>query len=129
LGLRWAGFTPLRWPSRPVVAGRCCSTLPSTDLARYIGEQTHWHDPQDRFYFKPEYVQQLQDLTLTGLKHPERYLVLIAKGDEVLNWREMHARYADTQLRLLEGGDHALSDFDLHLPAVMDFLSLGQATS
>jgi hypothetical protein len=27
-------------------------------------------------------------------------------------------------LRLLEGGDHALSDFDDHLPALLRFLGL-----
>jgi hypothetical protein len=26
-------------------------------------------------------------------------------------------------LRLLEGGDHALSDFDTHLDAIVDFLN------
>jgi predicted esterase YcpF (UPF0227 family) len=36
----------------------------------------------------------------------------------------MHARYADTRLRLLEGSDHALTDFSLHLPTIMAFLAL-----
>ncbi len=36
----------------------------------------------------------------------------------------MQARYAHARLRLLEGGDHALSDFEDHLAAVMAFLGL-----
>ena len=39
----------------------------------------------------------------------------------------MSARYAGAQVRLLEGSDHALSDFDDHLPAVIAFLGLGPA--
>ena len=101
------------------------AVYPARDLERYIGEQTHWHDPQARFYFEPAYVQELHDLTLGALNHPERYLVLIAKGDEVLDWREMHARYASAQIRLLEGGDHALGDFAQHLPSILAFLGLG----
>jgi predicted esterase YcpF (UPF0227 family) len=97
---------------------------PARDLAKYIGEQTHWHEPQERFFFKPDYVQELRDLTVSGLARPEHYLAVIAKGDELLDWREMQARYAGAQLRLLEGGDHALSDFDTHLPAVLAFLGL-----
>lgn len=97
---------------------------PARDLAKYIGEQTNWHDPQERFFFQPAYVQELRDLDSGPLRQPENYLAIIAKGDEVLDWREMVDRYAGAQIRLLEGGDHALSDFDTHLPAVTTFLGL-----
>ena len=97
---------------------------PARDLAKYIGEQSSWHDADERFFFKPEFVQELRDLTLTGLSQPEHYFALIAKGDEVLDWREMTGRYADAQLQLLEGGDHAISDFEVHLPLVLSFLGL-----
>ena len=54
-----------------------------------------------------------------------RYFAIVAKGDEVLSWVEMSARYAGCQVKLLEGGDHALSDFDAeHLPDVVRFLGL-----
>ena len=40
-------------------------------------------------------------------------------------WRAgLAARYAGAQMRLLEGGDHALSDFDEHLPHILSFLRL-----
>jgi predicted esterase YcpF (UPF0227 family) len=97
---------------------------PARDLEKYIGEQTSWHDPQERFFFKAEFVGELRDLECGALACPENYLTVIAKGDEVLDWREMHTRYAGTQLRLLEGGDHALSDFDDHLPSILAFLGL-----
>ncbi|HNW03716.1 MAG TPA: YqiA/YcfP family alpha/beta fold hydrolase, partial [Burkholderiaceae bacterium] len=35
---------------------------PARDLAKYIGEQTSWHDPQERFFFRPEFVDELQAL-------------------------------------------------------------------
>jgi predicted esterase YcpF (UPF0227 family) len=97
---------------------------PARDLAAYIGEQTHFHTPQERFFFRAEYVDELRTLTPPGITHPERYLAVIAKGDEVLDWREMHARYAGAHIHLLEGGDHALTDFDDHLPQLLKFLKL-----
>lgn len=97
---------------------------PARDLEKYIGEQTSWHNPEAHFFFKPEFVQELRDLACAPLKQPDHYLAVIAKGDEVLDWQEMQARYAGATLCLLEGGDHALSDFDTHLPAVMAFLGL-----
>ena len=97
---------------------------PARDLEKYIGEQTNWHDPQTHFYFRSEFVQQLRGLTLPELTLPERYLAVIAKGDELLDWREMYARYCTASILLLEGGDHALSEFGVHLPAIMAFLGL-----
>lgn len=97
---------------------------PARDLEHYIGEQTSWHQPEERFFFRPEFVQELRDLECGALAQPEHYLAVIAKGDEVLDWREMHARYAQARLLLLDGGDHALSDFEAHLPAVLAFLGL-----
>ena len=94
------------------------------DLARHIGEQTAWHDPAQNFYFAPEYVDELRALEPPAITRPQRYFAVIAKGDEVLDWREMTARYPGARIRLLEGGDHALSDFDSHLPAVLEFLAL-----
>lgn len=98
---------------------------PARDLARYIGEQTAWHDPQEHFYFEPQFVGELRALETGPLTRPEQVFAIIAKGDEVLDWREMSARYPDSRVRLLEGGDHALSDFETHhLDDVMAFLDL-----
>lgn len=97
---------------------------PARDLAAYIGEQTAWHDPDERFFFRPEFVDELQAMTPPAITQPERYFAVVAKGDELLDWREMTARYAGARIHLLEGGDHALSDFDHHLPHLLSFLNL-----
>ncbi|CAM3471614.1 YqiA/YcfP family alpha/beta fold hydrolase [Polaromonas hydrogenivorans] len=97
---------------------------PARDLASYIGEQTTWQNPGEHFFFEARFVDELRALQAGPLKVPHNYLAIIARGDEVLDWREMAARYAGARVRLLEGGDHALSDFDAHLPAILDFLAL-----
>jgi len=73
---------------------------PARDLAAYIGEQTAFHAPEERFFFRAQYV------------------------DELLSWQEMAARYAGAHVHLLEGSDHALSDFEEHLPHILRFLQL-----
>jgi predicted esterase YcpF (UPF0227 family) len=97
---------------------------PARDLAKYIGEQTAWNNPNERFFFEPRFIDELRALTHGPVARPENYFAVIAKGDEVLDWREMTGRYPGARIRLLEGGDHAISDFERHLPEVMDFLSL-----
>lgn len=97
------------------------------DLTRHIGDQTAYHDPTRHFEFKAEYVDELRALSVTHLTRPERYAAVIAKGDELLDWREMHARYAGARILLLEDSDHALSDFEQHMPFVLDALHLRTA--
>ncbi len=101
---------------------------PARDLARYIGEQTLWHDPEQTFFFRPEFVDELLAQVVPVLSQPTRYQVWAATGDEVLDWRDMAARYARTQLQVVPGSDHALSDFDNHLPAILAHLNLVTST-
>jgi len=96
---------------------------PARDLAAHIGETTAWHSA-DRFHFLPAYVDQLRAMRPARLADPSRYFAVIATGDEVLDWREMSERYRGAHLRIVEGSDHALSDFDEHLPHLMHFLDL-----
>ena len=99
------------------------AVYPARDLEHYIGAQTQWHAPEEEFFFQPHYVQELRALACGALRTPANYLCISAKGDAVLDWREMQARYAAAQLLLLEGGDHAISDFASHLPRVMAHLN------
>ena len=97
---------------------------PARDLAAYVGELTAFHNPQEHFFFRAEFIDELRALTVPAISRPERYFPIIAKGDEVLSWREMSARYAGTPMRLIDGSDHALSDFEDHLPHLLKFLRL-----
>jgi hypothetical protein len=97
---------------------------PARDLAAYIGEQTQFHAPEERFFFRPEYIAELRALTVPAITRPERYAAVIAKGDELLDWREMTGRYPGAKVKLLDGSDHAISDFDAHLTFVLNFLGL-----
>jgi uncharacterized protein len=96
---------------------------PARDLARHIGTLTAWHDPQLQFEFTVQHVAELAALTPPArLTNPSRYYALIAKGDELLDWREMLARYAGCDGEVLEGSDHGLTDFEDHLPGLLEHL-------
>lgn len=97
---------------------------PARDLAAHIGEQSAFHTPEERFFFRPEFIGELRALAVPLLPRPERAMAIVATGDELLDWREMQAAWAGSALRLVQGSDHALSDFDDHLPALLQFLKL-----
>ena len=96
---------------------------PARDLEKHIGETTAWHS-DERFFFRREFIAELQAIAPAALTDPARYFAVIAKGDEVLSWVEMSERCTGCQIKLLEGGDHALSDYATHLPEVIRFLGL-----
>jgi uncharacterized protein len=97
---------------------------PARDLAKAVGEQTAWHDPLQLFVFEPAFVDELRALACGPVADPRKYFAVIAKGDEVLDWREMAGRYPGARIALLEGGDHALTGFDDHIDEVFAFLDL-----
>jgi len=97
---------------------------PARDLAAHVGEHALWHDPSQHFVLTPGFVDELKVMEITHISHPERYFAVIAKGDEVLDWREMLAHYGGARIKLLETSDHALSDYDQHLDEALGFLRL-----
>jgi hypothetical protein len=97
---------------------------PARDLAAYIGEQTAFHTPEERFFFRAEFIAELKALAPGALSGRARYLPILATGDELLSCQEMAARFAGEPLRVVQGSDHALSDFDEHLPTLLKHLQL-----
>ncbi len=95
---------------------------PARDLAGYIGEHPAWHDPGQRIHFDAGHIDELRVLEATPATAQPPTLAVIAKGDEVLDWREMLATYGHDRVRLIEGSDHAISDFDLYMPEILQFL-------
>jgi uncharacterized protein len=93
---------------------------PGRDLAPYVGAHKMFHS-DEAFVFKVEYLSELRALTIAKLTQPERFFLIAAKGDELLDWREMMAKYPSGALKLLEHSDHGLSDFGEHIDEVVQF--------
>lgn len=121
LGGFYATWLAERWGCKAVLLNP--AVKPARDLAAHLGDQTVWQDPETHFVFEAEHVEELRMQEVAHITKPARYFAVIAKGDEVLDWREMAGHYTGAALKLLPGGDHALSDYDQHLDAVLDFLA------
>lgn len=120
LGGFYATWLAERWGCKAVLLNP--AVRPARDLAKHLGEQTVWHDPDQRFVFEAAYVDELVAQEVAHITQPERYFAVIAKGDEVLDWQEMTRHFAGARIKLLPASDHALSDYDQHVAAVLDFL-------
>ncbi len=96
------------------------ATRPDRDLVRHLGPQAVYHS-DETVDVRPEFLDELVALRTGAITRPERYLLIAATGDEVLDWHEMVARYPDARQRIVDGSDHGLSDFDRYVADVVDF--------
>jgi uncharacterized protein len=93
------------------------------ELDKYVGVTTEYHSDQP-FEFKAEYIGQLQALAVSQITQPERYFLLAATGDEVLDWREMVAHYPRAKQHIIAGSDHGISDFPSYIDDVLEFCGI-----
>ena len=91
------------------------------ELAPHVGMMTSY-DSEEPFDFKAEYIDELHALQVDQITNPERYFLMAAKGDELLDWKEMSAFYPGAKQLILEGSDHGIADYADHLPAVIQFI-------
>lgn len=91
------------------------------ELAPHVGMLTSY-DNDEPFDFRSEYIDELKVLQVEKITSPDRYFLIAAKGDELLDWREMVEFYGGSHQLVLEGSDHGIADYDNHLPKVMEFV-------
>ncbi len=106
----------------------CRAVLVNPAVTPYIGLEAYL-GPQKNLYTGAPY--ELTRAHLDGwralrVEHidPERYLVLLETGDEVLDWREAARRYEGARMSVRDGGDHSLKGFPDHLPRILAFAGL-----
>ena len=93
---------------------------PAADLQRHIGIQTTWHTDEE-FHFRPEYVDELKPYEIEKITCPERYFLVAATGDDVLDWKMMVNHYAGARHKIIQGSDHDLSDFSTYMDEIIEF--------
>jgi uncharacterized protein len=93
---------------------------PQDDLARYIGVQPVYFSEAE-IDFRGEYLDELAAIDTPTITRPERYLLLAATGDAVIDYRTMVRKYREARQHVIEGSDHELSDFACHIDEVIAF--------
>lgn len=92
------------------------------DLGLFLGEHANFHSGE-RFTFTPEHAAQLQ-AQVVGCPTPSQYLLLVEKGDEVLDYRHALEHYAGCRQVVLEGGDHSFTRFPEYISQIIEFAGL-----
>lgn len=120
LGGFYATYLAERNDQRAVLVNPAC--YPERDLAKYLGPQQNLYSGE-RYELTEQHLHDLRALTCARLR-PDRYLLLVETGDEVLDYREALARYAGAEQVVVQGGDHTLQSFEAHWPRIFAFAGL-----
>lgn len=118
LGGYYATCLAERWKCRAALLNPV--VYAARDMATQVGDHTLYHS-EGPFSFLPEYIDELAEMAVGRPAHPDRYFLLAAKGDELLDWREMAHWFSGSKGHIIEGSDHGISDFEKWLPQIMDF--------
>lgn len=119
LGGFYTNYLAEKYGSKAVVLNPAVRA--ARELAPHVGMMTAY-DSDEPFDFRPEYINELMDLQVENITNPSRYFLIAAKGDELLDWREMVDFYPEAKQLVLEGSDHGISNYAEHLPKVIDFI-------
>jgi predicted esterase YcpF (UPF0227 family) len=120
LGGFYANYLAEKYACKAVVLNP--AVYAARELEPHVGMMTSY-DSDEPFDFRPEYITELKNLQVNQITNPERYFLIAAKGDELLDWREMVKFYPGAKQLVLEGSDHGIADYANHLPQVLDFIS------
>jgi uncharacterized protein len=92
---------------------------PHVGLRDYLGPQANLHTGEP-YQLTEAHLEQWRELYVPAVS-PQRYLLLVETGDEVLDYRRAVQRYAGAQQVVVQGGDHSLRSFEQHLPRILAF--------
>jgi len=98
---------------------------PHIGLRAYLGPQRNLYTGET-YQLTEADLQQWEELCVPRIA-PQRYLLLIETGDEVLDYRQAVNFYAGARQVVVEGGDHSLQSFPQHLPAILEFAGIRAA--
>ena len=92
---------------------------PHVGLRACLGPQKNLHTGEP-YELTESHLRAWQALVVPRVT-PQRYLLLVETGDEVLDYREAVRRYAGCEQVVVQGGDHSLQSFPQQLPRIMEF--------
>ncbi|WP_426319253.1 YqiA/YcfP family alpha/beta fold hydrolase [Pseudoduganella sp. R-43] len=99
------------------------AVVAALDLEKHVGVTTAYHSDEP-FEFKREYIEELRALAVPKITQPERYFLVACTGDEVLDYRDMVAHYAGAKQKVVQGSDHAISEYAGYLDEVLEFCGI-----
>lgn len=118
LGGYYATWLAERGPYRVVLINP--AVRPYELFAQYLGPQKNLYTGEE-YLLTDRHLTELRSLEVERITRPERYLLLVTTGDEVLDYRRAEERYRGAPQIVVRGGDHGFSVFADYLETILGF--------
>lgn len=89
-------------------------------LAPCLGLQKNLHTGK-QYRFTRQHLRELKQYNVSVITRPERYLLVVQTGDEVLDYRHAVEKYRGARQVVIEGGDHGFRNFSDYVPMILKF--------
>lgn len=93
---------------------------PHEQLRDVLGPQKNLHTGKE-WMLDDGYLEDLARFHTPSITRPERYLLLVTTGDEVLDYREAAGKYQGARQVIVPGSDHGFAEFSEYLDRVLEF--------
>ncbi len=95
---------------------------PHIGLEAYLGTQKNLHTGEP-YELTRAHLEGWRRLLVERID-PERYLLLLETGDEVLDWRAAARKYEGARMVIRQGGDHTFECFPEMVRRILEFAGL-----
>lgn len=121
LGGYYATWLAEKFDSRVVLVNP--AVKPYELFEEYLGHNRNIYTGEE-YILTMEHVNQLKKYEVKQITKPDRYLLMLQTGDEVLDYNQALEKYAAVPTIVEEGGSHEFIDFDRHLETVLAFCGI-----
>lgn len=87
-------------------------------LDEYRGENVNPYTGE-RFTVDESYIDTLKALDVERVSQPDHFMVLLEKGDKVLNYREAAEKFTESKPRIFDGGSHEFVNFECQMDDIL----------
>lgn len=120
LGGFWATWLAEKYGLRTVLIN------PAVDLSlfnqKYINTGLKNYHTDDTYKLTDDHIAGFKLSDTPAIRLPEKYMLLVQTGDEVLDYRQAVQKYRGCKQIIEEGGNHAFDCFDTYITEAINFL-------
>ena len=118
LGGYYATWLAEKYDSRVVLVNP--AVKPYELFEDYLGFNRNIYTGEE-YMLTMDHVDKLRSLKVDHITKPDRYLLMLQTGDDVLDYKQALEKYAAVPSIVEEGGSHEFAGFDRHLETVLAF--------
>jgi len=96
------------------------AVIPSHTLQKSVGDAINFYD-NSSYKWNKEHLNMLHTYNTTKIEK-NKFMVLLQKGDKVLNYKDAINKYDGSTLILEDGGDHGFKGIQNHFEDILNFI-------